>query len=307
MMSEDVSEGRGSIFRMIYDVLMVTSAQFWIVAAAPFYIGWFLATREIWPDWRIVLGLMIVGPMIAGSTLAYNAYTDARVDIFNPRKAHLAYVTGWISPELVLALARILAITGMALSFLLDLELGVLMTLCVILSYMYSSPRTKLKSLAGGDVLINMVGLGILVPLGGWAASGRDLSEFPLWYLVPIFFALGSLYVPTLVPDIEADRRAGYKTLAVALGPRAVVWLGFAFLMASIISNAVMGWEDYVLTRDLILRVWPVYVAQPILYLYYGRDLTYRGVLGIIATQCITHGVGVGFMMYALSGWWTLG
>ncbi len=298
---------RGSILRMLYDVLMVTSAQFWIVAAAPFFIGWFLATRELLPDWRIVIGLLIVGPMISGSTLAYNAYTDVRVDIFNPRKAHLAYVTGWISPDLVLGLARGLAIGGLVLSLLLGIEFVVLMALCVMLSFLYSNPRTKLKSVAGGDVFINMIGLGILVPLAGWAASGASVSEFPHWYLLPIFFALGSLYCPTLVPDVEADRKADYKTLAVALGPRAVVWLGFALVLASIISNAVCGWHDYVLSQELILRVWPVYAIQPVLYLYYGRDLSYSGMLGIIATQCITHGVGVGFMMFALSGWWSLG
>jgi len=119
-------EERGSVFRMAYDVLMVTSAQFWIVAAAPFYIGWFLSTRTVWPDWQAVLGLVIVGPMIAGSTLAYNAYTDSRVDLFNPRKAHLAYVTGWISPEVVLNLARGLAFAGLVLSLLLGWQFTVL-------------------------------------------------------------------------------------------------------------------------------------------------------------------------------------
>jgi chlorophyll synthase len=291
---------------MSYDVLMVTSAQFWIVAAAPFYIGWFLATRSIWPDASAVLGLVIVGPMIAGSTLAYNAYTDVRVDIFNPRKAHLAYVTGWISPELVINLTRGLVIVGLGLSLILGLEFLLLMILSVLLSFLYSNPRTKLKSFAGGDVLINMVGLGILIPLAGWAASGSTIQEFPHWYLLPIFFALGSLYCPTLVPDVEADRRAGFKTLAVALGPRTVVWLGFVFLVASVGTNLVSGALDYVLFPELVYRVWPVYVAQIALYAYYGRDVTYGGMLATIASQCIGHGVGVSFMMCALAGWWVV-
>jgi 4-hydroxybenzoate polyprenyltransferase len=245
--------------------------------------------------------------MVAGSTLAYNAYTDARVDIFNPRKAHLAYVTGWISPLLVLNLARGLAVTGLVLSLLLGLEFTVLIAAMVLLSYAYSSPRTKLKSLAGGDVLINMVGLGALVPLAGWAASGTSTLDFPHWYILPIFFALGSLYCPTLVPDYEADRKAGYKTLAVALGQRPLVWLGFAFLVASVVINIASGLADYVLTSDLVSRVWPVYLAQVVLYLWFANDVSYRGMLAIIATQCIGHGVGVGLMMYALSGWWPIG
>jgi len=299
-------DARGGLLDAAYDMLMVTSAQFWIVAAAPFFIGAFLATRDIWPDWRVVLGLIVVGPLVAGSTLAYNAYTDARVDIFNPRKAHLAYVGGWLRPAIVLNLARGLAAAGLLLSLLLGLQFAVLIAVCVLLSALYSSPRTKLKSVPGGDVLVNMVGLGALVPLAGWAATGADVRDFPLWYLLPIFFALGSLYCPTLVPDEEADRLAGVRTLAVSLGPRAVTWLGFALLALSIASNVVCGARGYVLSPGLVARVWPVFAAQLALYLYYGRDITYGGMLATIGSQCIAHGVGVGFMMYALGGWWTV-
>jgi len=303
-MTREDGDSRGSLFRMAYDVLMVTSAQFWIVAAAPFYIGWFLSTREIWPDLDAILGMIIVGPCIAGSTLAYNAYTDVRVDLFNPRKAHLAYVAGWISPNVVLNLARGLVALGLLLSPLLGWEFTVLIAITVLLSFLYSYPKTKLKSVAGGDVLVNMIGLGVLIPLAGWAASGVSISEFPTWYLLPILFALGSLYCLTLVPDYEADRKAGYITLAVAIGQRPVVWLGFGLLVASVITNFACGMMGYVLSPELVIRVWPIYGAQVALFIYYGSDVSYKGMLATIGTQCIGHGVGVGFMMYALAGIW---
>jgi 4-hydroxybenzoate polyprenyltransferase len=303
-MTREGGDTRGGLFRMAYDVLMVTSAQFWIVAAAPFYIGWFLSTREIWPNLDATLGMIIVGPLIAGSTLAYNAYTDARVDLFNPRKAHLAYVVGWISPKVVLNLARGLVATGLLLSPLLGWEFTVLIVITVLLSFIYSYPKTKLKSLAGGDVLVNMIGLGVVIPLAGWAASGISISEFPTWYLMPILFALGSLYCLTLVPDYEADAKAGYMTLAVALGQKPVVWLGFGLLVASVVTNFACGMIGYVLSPELVVRVWPIYGAQVALFIYYGSDVSYKGMLATIGTQCLGHGVGVGFMMYALAGIW---
>ncbi|UCC93309.1 MAG: UbiA prenyltransferase family protein [Thermoplasmata archaeon] len=305
-MTDEAGEGRASFLRMAYDVLMVTSAQFWVVAIAPFYIGWFLETRTIWPDAQLILGMVIAGPLIAGSTLAYNAYTDVRVDIFNPRKAHLAYVTGWISPELVLGIARGMVVLGLLLSLLLGWEFTVLIAIAITLSFLYSYPKTKLKSLPGGDVLVNMVGLGIVMPLAGWASTGTSVSEFPHWYLVPIFFALGSLYIPTLVPDFQADRRAGYQTLAVFLGQRPVLWLGFSFLAVSVLTNFISGAWGYVLSPELVARAWPVYGAQVLMYGYYARDPSYSGMLATIGTQCIGHGVGVGFMFYALSGVWAL-
>lgn len=305
-MTDQVGEGRGSVFRLFYDVLMVTSAQFWIVAVAPFYIGWFLNTRNVWPDADLVLGMIIAGPLIAGSTLAYNAYTDVRVDIFNPRKAHLAYVTGWISPDLVLGLTRGMVILGIILSMLLGWEFTLLIIIAVVLSFLYSNPRTKVKSLPGGDVLVNMVGLGIIMPLAGWASTGISISQFPHWYLIPIFFALGSLYILTLIPDYEADRRAGYSTLAVTLGPRPVLWLGFAFLAISVLTNLFSGVWEYVLSPELVARAWPVYAAQVLLYAYYSKDTSYRGMLATIGSQCLGHGVGVGFMLFALSGIWSI-
>jgi len=303
-MTREVGDSRGSIFRMAYDVLMATSAQFWIVAAGPFYIGWFLSTREIWPDLDAILGMVIVGPLIAGSTLAYNAYTDVRVDLFNPRKAHLAYVAGWISPQIVVNLARGLVALGLLLSPLLGWEFTVLIAITVLLSFLYSYPKAKLKSFAGGDVLVNMIGLGVFIPLAGWAASGVSISQFPMWYLLPILFALGSLYCLTLVPDYEADRKAGYVTLAVALGQKPVVWLGFALLVASVVTNFTSGMMGYVLSPELVTRVWPIYGAQVALFIYSGSNISYRGMLTTIGTQCILHGVGVGFMMYALAGVW---
>ncbi len=305
-MESSEAEGPQGALDAVYEMLMVTSAQFWIVSAAPFYIGAFLATRDIWPDWRVLLGMFIVGPLIAGSTLAYNAYTDTRVDIFNPRKAHLAYVGGWLKPAVVLNLARGMAAAGLALSLALGVQCAALLALCVLLSFLYSSPRTKLKSMPGGDVLVNMVGLGALVPLAGWAATGADVRGFPHWYILPIFFALGSLYCPTLVPDHEADRRAGVKTLAVSFGPRAVAWLGFAFVVASVATNALAALRGYVLVPELAYRIWPIWGAQIGLYLYYGRDISYPGMLATIGSMCIAHGIGVGFMMYALSGWWAI-
>jgi 4-hydroxybenzoate polyprenyltransferase len=305
-MTGEAGDGKASVLRVAFDVLMVTSAQFWIVAVAPFYIGWFLHSRNIWPDANLILGMVIVGPLIAGSTLAYNAYTDTRVDLFNPRKAHLAYATGWISPDLVLGLARGMVVIGLLLSLLLGWEFTLLIALAVLLSFLYSDPHFKLKSVAGGDVLVNMVGLGILMPLAGWAATGASISEFPHWYLIPIFFALGSLYIPTLIPDYEADRKAGYKTLAVAIGPQAIIWVGFAFLSISVLTNFLSGAWGYVLSPELVARAWPVYGAQVLLYGQYGRDLSYKGMLTTIGTQCIAHGVGVGFMFYALSGIWPI-
>jgi uncharacterized membrane protein YjfL (UPF0719 family) len=57
----------------------------------------------------------------------------------------------------------------------------------------------------------------------------------------------------------------------------------------------------------LVLRVWPVFAAQVALYAYYGRDLTYPGMLATIGSICIAHGVGVGMTMLALGGWWNVG
>jgi len=42
------------------------------------------------------------------------------------------------------------------------------------------------------------------------------------------------------------------------------------------------------------------------MYGYYAKDASYRGMLATIGSQCMCHGVGVVFMMYALTGVWLI-
>src|SRR5436189_6473903 len=70
----------------------------WVVAVVPLYIGWVLAQppggRQLFiDDLRVVLGMIVVGPLLGTFTLLLNVYHDmGTTDRVNPRKKYVQVV-----------------------------------------------------------------------------------------------------------------------------------------------------------------------------------------------------------------------
>jgi 1,4-dihydroxy-2-naphthoate octaprenyltransferase len=118
---------------------------------------------------------------------------------------------------------------------------------CFVLSVLYSVPPFRLKAVAGGDWIINMLGFGTITPYAGWASTG--LSVDPAGTLVLIAFCplFASLYPLTQLYQLEEDNRRGDRTLASVLGPvRSLdVALGAAALAFAMFAAAAgrSGWR----------------------------------------------------------------
>ena len=127
-----------------------------------------------------------------------------------------------------------------------------LYTLCALMSVAYSVPPFRLKSVAGTDWLINMVGFGTLTPYAAWAITGRPLHgplAAVLWSFTPLFAAL---YPLTQLYQMDDDRARGDRTFALRLGARAcltvaVFCTGIAFGML-----AMAGWRTGWRGDDLV-------------------------------------------------------
>src|SRR5205823_8597279 len=62
-------------------IVSLGGVKFWIVAIAPLYIGWVLAqpsgARHLFiDDLRVVLGIIVIGPLLGTFTLLLNVYSD---------------------------------------------------------------------------------------------------------------------------------------------------------------------------------------------------------------------------------------
>src|SRR5713101_8974358 len=287
-------------------IVSIGGVKFWIVSVAPLYIGWVLAhapgQRHLFiDDLRVVLGIMVVGPLLGSFTLLLNVYHDmGTTDRVNPRKKYVQVVEELIGEGLMERDTRLLAAFGFAAMGLvlaaylsqalvqyapsegigpLTAAIGrfgfLLMTvLMTLLSVAYSSPRVHWKGIAGLDLLTNMVGFGVLCPLAGWSLL-RPIESAPWWFIGTIALFLGALYAPTTASDAAADQTFGIRTLAVRLGVRRTLLAGFILQVASVALLGV-GWALRLFPFDgpahaAMAELWPFLGLQIVFYSIFSR------------------------------------
>ncbi|RZU20437.1 chlorophyll synthase [Kribbella rubisoli] len=258
---------RGTTAR-VRDVIAVGRPAFWVVSIVPYYTGILLATHRLIPpveEWpRLIVGAVVMGPLVWLAVLAVNDAYDLPSDRLNPRKAKSPLLDGRITLRAAkrLAFAAAVAAVGLSLHVGVVFALGVL--LAVLLGYAYSVPPVRLKTRAGFDVAVNALALGAFGPLAGWAAINPDLSNFPwLMGLQGTLAAIG-LYLPTTLADLEADRAAGYQTIAVRFGSRTTYRIGYAAWIAAAALSVVLAATGTIIPRSMLpleLVMVPVLVA----------------------------------------------
>lgn len=265
-MPAELSETLGYDLRIGYYIFYMMRGQFWLLSAGGLYVGFGLAARTVVPTGAVFAGLVVIGPLLGGFALLYNECTDLDTDRRNPRKATSPLVRGDISRDTALRASALFAALALLAAFAVSPLFAAVVAVLAALAFAYSHPGIRLKERAGLDIAANMLGFGVLSPLAGWVLA-RPPAEFPWLYMVPVSLVFAGLYAPTTLLDRDADRRAGLRTLSVVLGGRNTARLSIALMAAAVASSGVLGWYEYVITREMLYRVLPVYALQPVIYL----------------------------------------
>ena len=318
-------------------IVSLGGVKFWIVAIAPLYIGWVLAQppggRHLFiDDLRVVLGIIVIGPLLGTFTLLLNVYSDMETtDRVNPRKKYVQVVEQLIGEGLMerdtLLLASLgFAATGIVLAAYISRTLVqygggpapgpftavvgtqgflFLTILIILLSVAYSLPGFRWKGVAGADLLTNMVGFGVLCPLCGWTLL-RPIESAPWWFIGTIALFLGALYAPTTASDYAADRAFGIRTLAVRLGVTRTLLLGFV-LQVLYVAILGIGWSLRSFPFDGpayegMTELWPFLALQVIFYATFLRRPTVGRIWALLLFLSILQGLGVLLMLWRFVG-----
>jgi 4-hydroxybenzoate polyprenyltransferase len=289
----EVRTAERTFARRVRNVLAVGRPAFWPVSLLPYYVGIMLATHRLippmerWP--QLLAGAVVIGPLLWLAVLAINDAYDLPGDLLNPRKSKSPLLDGRISIPAARQIATIAGAAALVVSLYVGLAfaLGVLGALAF--GWLYSVPPVRLKTRAGFDVAVNSLALGAFGPIAGWAAV-RPVAGWssPLadWAASPNWANLDSLggfpwamamqgtlvavglYLPTTLADLEADRAAGYRTIAVRLGASSTYRLGFVAWIAAAGLSVVLAAVDQVIPRAMLpLEI----VMVPVLVAAYRR------------------------------------
>ena len=205
----------------------------WPIMTAHFLLGALLAVGFDLPWRNVVLGWFIFVALMNGGTLAINS-------AFDQDEGDVGYLKSPPkTPKYLLHVSAIMLALAFLLGYLLPLVFAWATAVCVLMSVLYSVPRARLKARAGWDLIINMLGFGLLTPLAGWGLTGQPLT--PWFWKICIGFALlfGALYPATQIYQIEEDAARGDRTLVIKLG---VAKSLIAALIMQLAAHAMFVW-----------------------------------------------------------------
>lgn len=278
----------------------------WLTSVVPFYVGWLVGSHTVWPslslfadtlqkatsggltsdefwtaqraqlelDGDLLLAFLVVGPLFWLAALLLNDAHDVPGDRLNPRKSEAPLVLGIVTPRWALRTSAVASVVAVAVALFVSGWLALITVMLLVGNYAYSTPPWRWKTRPGADVLTNALGIGLLAPIGGWAID-RPIQDFPLVIGLLGFLVATALYIPTTLVDADADREAGYTTVATAFGPRRAYYVGLAaWVLANSLAVTLSATGTIFPERmlPLLLITTPIMVLEYVLLI--GRPLT---------------------------------
>jgi chlorophyll synthase len=285
---------------------------FWGVSILPFYIGWSLGAKALFPSESIdilvfIMGILIMGPFLGGATILYNDYWDRNVDLGNKRKTNLPLLLGLLEPGSIIRISISLFVISIILSILASLLMRSLwffffVTLIIVFSIIYSRPPIRLKERPGLDLLTNSIGSGVFCSLAGWVVA-KPIIEFPILWAVLSILGVGSIFIPTTIIDHESDIKNKVTTISTYLGKHKAFYIGMFCVISGNIVIVILGLTHYIISPEFLMFTWPIIVIQIGLYWYLLRKLDFDGGYYSILSVSLLMAVGNGCILLYNAGY----
>jgi 4-hydroxybenzoate polyprenyltransferase len=196
----------------------------WITFLFPFSVGLGLGLNPIALPINILLGFFSFICWMSFSFIV-NAIGDKEVDKIHDGRskdmnlANQPISTGEIAQGKGLILSIIFLILSLLSAWLINTIFFVMIIFANILGYIYSMPPIRFKAKPVGDVFSNAFAAGAIFT-AGLSVGGSNINIF---MIIEAIIMASIFYLPTVLTDIEFDRKVGLKTSAIFLGAKNVV------------------------------------------------------------------------------------
>ncbi len=237
-----------------------TSRPFgWVAAFTLYRIGMAYGQVEESPV-TLGLSLALTFPFCL-YLFGLNDLADGDSDRNNPRKGN--WVHGASGPVQGQHLARVAPWVGGAIvaTFipLLPLKAAFGLAGILLLSWAYSSPPIRLKEVPIVDGLVTATIMIGLLAVGLFCGGSQTRMT---WETVAVAPTLAGLHIFASVVDVDSDRRAAHRTLAVRAGPRVA---GAVALICSLLTVGTIPFLNYaepivayIVIQAIVIGVWTV-------------------------------------------------
>lgn len=204
---------------------------------------------------------------IASAGYIINDYFDRDADKIN--KPNKSYIGNSISVKNAWIYYSVMVILGLLFSFITSVKLGYL-SMAVSLALFFYSYELKGQYLNGNLLIAFLSGLVIFISTYGVHTLAYKSGGFFLEFAILAFLISLAREVVKTAEDIDGDKVAGRKTVAVIWGVRTVKWIAFlCIFLTAIISMwlqsefGITGALYYVVFAILL----PLAVSLAILYI----------------------------------------
>jgi 4-hydroxybenzoate polyprenyltransferase len=212
-------------------LVKISRPRFWWYLGGPFIVGYTAGVYSWFGFQNVVMYGYWLYFLILANVFLYgiNDLNDQDTDKLNAKKDEKEHRLGEDEEYLVESAVVGSAFVGLIMALVSgELVVMVAMVAFLVLGYFYSARPVRLKVRVVVDGLSN-----VLFVLPAVAGYGLSTGEWPNWALVGVagVWSVG-MHLWSAIVDIEADRAAGLRTTAVALGEKwahvmvLLLWLG---------------------------------------------------------------------------------
>lgn len=266
MVAETAAAGRRAASLRIW--LMATRPRTLPAAVAPVLVGTALATTEGGLDWVAFAAALLGALLIQVGTNLSNDYSDARRGADTEDRLGPVRVTagGLVPPRRVLiatyASFAAAALCGIYLIVVAGPVLLLIGAASILAGILYTGGPRPYGYEGLGEAFVFLF-FGLVAVSGSYYVQRQELPWEALLLAVPVGLLASAILVVNNVRDVDTDRRAGKRTLAVRLGRPAtrrlfdvmllVAYLAvpLPFLLGSLSAWLLLAW----LTLPLALRL----------------------------------------------------
>jgi 1,4-dihydroxy-2-naphthoate octaprenyltransferase len=180
---------------------------------------------------------------------------------------------------------------GFLLAYLYGRTLAPLIILAgIALLWMYSFPPVKLSYRGGGEFL-QMLGVGVVLPIVGFYAQSGTIMDFPMEAFAVILPTQLACAMGTSIPDYQSDKASNKRTSTVLLGVFKVRTAIIVLNLVSIGAFFLLTWQHMASLRHTGPLVAVALVALVLLFLMQPKPERRHIFLFVLFSILVTTGV----------------